>query len=263
MQSCVTVQPSGTSNRDGFTLIELLVVIAIIAILAALLLPTLARSKAQAEKAWCCSNMRQWGAAEAMYAGDNRNFFPDNSDGAHISWCGKNVQEFWSAYLYPMRRTTQEKEKSHVLFCPTQKWHRNADINQGSGFGGQFVIGYFYLPARDLTFYYDSPYNFNVSGVQAWVERKKFGSEYLKAPVLSDMKQCEGTVAPPGTNPNVKTWFSSSPRIPYSSHIRSSGEPEGGNFLFEDGRVTWYKSQKIIAALTGEAWIMSYKIPLD
>jgi prepilin-type N-terminal cleavage/methylation domain-containing protein len=59
-----------TEHRSGgaFTLVELLVVIAVIAILAALVLPALARSKGAARRAICLNNKRQLGLAWVLYA---------------------------------------------------------------------------------------------------------------------------------------------------------------------------------------------------
>jgi len=119
-------------SRAAFTLIELLVVIAIIAILAALLLPALARSKNKAHAVACLNNLKQLQACFHLYALDNGDVLPPNDSimsaapssttlAAGISWCPD----------HPRTNTTPAELESGVLFpynaslaiyhCPADK----------------------------------------------------------------------------------------------------------------------------------------------
>ena len=88
---------AGSRPLVGFTLIELLVVIAIIAILAALLLPALARAKQKAQATYCMNNGRQLIVAAVMYANDNQDWWLPNEPGVTPAWCSVQM-DFSSAH---------------------------------------------------------------------------------------------------------------------------------------------------------------------
>ena len=244
----------------AFTLIELLVVIAIIAILAALLLPALARARDKAMTANCLSNLHQWGLAEVLYSTDNADALPHDGMGSSgqypdstAPFNGSRDQNQWfnllpqyvadkQLFKYTLNAGSSAAYNATILPFPGglgKIWHCPAasmptgDMAALSGQGGE---GFFSLGMNiDLKGQYDAA----TGGSSAM--------PYPKMPKVSTLQKPSATVVMLDMAFNSKEWpynnafYSVNPAGRWRVFAERHSSMKGSILGFIDGHAQYFK----------------------
>jgi len=225
------------TNKAGFTLIELLVVISIIALLLAILLPTLGRVRETAKRVVCSSQLKQVGVAIVGYAADNENLLPYYGDEMHPYALYRSEPQWLDAEGKPIAMKvaclyeTGYIADPKVFYCPSNKMalYRLESYNDPKPWGT--------LPQR-----------YNAEDGQGHNQWVRMGYTYFPTDPTSPMDA--STHAPKKTAKGIDKL---DPHIPYMTdtirrkhHISHTRQKTYAvNALFSDGHVVLCNDERV------------------
>jgi len=228
-------------SQRGFTLIELLVVIAIIAILAAMLLPALAKAKGTAKRTACMNKLRQWGLAQTLYYQDNNDYIPRESAHASASlnsWTEAKVPTSSDVWYNALPGEIKQRPASDyfsdrvsfynaesLFHCPLAKFPGTAASDADM----------YYSIAMNSKLEQGSDLTIKASSVKMPSQTVFFLENLLPADPMVDPKQANTDLGQPSSSANRFA-------------ARHSGT---GNLSFVDGRAAGYKGSQVVQTASG------------